>query len=157
MRNVYWVHTEHTQTSPWARMALKCPRFSGKGRSWWWPMSPLKESTFSALSCCKPAVALLEKSSLPASCVLSYSVWIPFASLIAGMKGHVTLVCNPGSCLDYILTVCRAREVGGEEAGRTGPASLCDKFVGCGRVPNHKPQLKLFCSPVPSYFPKLMA
>ena len=52
---------------------------------------------------------------------------------------------------------CGAREVGGEKAGRTGLASLCDKSVGCGRVPNHEPQLKLFCSPVPSYFPKLMA
>lgn len=152
-----WAHTEHTQTSPWAWMALKCPRFSGEGGSWWWLVSPLKESTFSASSCCKPAVALLEESSFPASCVLSYSVWIPLASLIAGTKGHVTPVWNPGSCLDYILMACGAQEVGGEEAGRVGPASLCDKSVGCCRVPNREPQLNLFCSPVPSYFPKLMA
>lgn len=88
MQSVCSAHTEHTWTSPWAWMALICPPFPGTGRSWWWPVSPRKKTTFSASSCCKPAVALSEESLLPGSCVLSYSVWIPFASPIAAVKCH---------------------------------------------------------------------
>lgn len=121
---------------PEARMALKYPRFSGKRQV----LVMTNESTkgkyiLPALSCCKPAVALLEK--LTSSFLCPFILFeIPFASLIAGMKGHVTLVCNPGSCLDYILMVCAGLgKLGVRRRAGQARASLCDKFVGLAAFP----------------------
>ena len=50
---------------------------------------------------------------------------------------------HPEKLLNYILMMCGAQEVGIEEAGRNGSASIPDEPVGCGCVPNQEPQLRL--------------